>query len=90
MFVYRSEAGQRLSDIREKLQTIFPHAILLDPTVTIEEHHRKAHCQCKYSAQYLIEYCSLQMFKCKWFNRYPMKRADLPIEIFRKLSFGKE
>lgn len=47
MFVYRAEAGQRLSDVREKLQTIFPHAILLDPTLTIEEHHRKNHCQCK-------------------------------------------
>ncbi|CAF3676261.1 unnamed protein product [Rotaria socialis] len=45
VFVYRSEPGQRLGDVREKLQTIFPHAILLDPTVNIEDHHRRSTSQ---------------------------------------------
>ncbi|CAF4442265.1 unnamed protein product, partial [Adineta steineri] len=45
VFVYRSEPGQRLSDVREKLQTIFPHSILLDPTTNIEEHHRRSTSQ---------------------------------------------
>ncbi|CAF1392432.1 unnamed protein product [Adineta ricciae] len=45
VFVYRSEPGQRLSDVREKLQTIFPHSILLDPTISIEEHHRRSSSQ---------------------------------------------
>jgi hypothetical protein len=47
VFVYRSEAGQRLGDVREKLQMIFPHAILLDPMINIEDHHRRTSTQCK-------------------------------------------
>ncbi|CAF0752403.1 unnamed protein product [Rotaria sp. Silwood1] len=45
VFIYRAEPGQRLGDVREKLQTIFPHAILLDPTINIEEYHRRSTSQ---------------------------------------------